>query len=85
MLSKFFIMFYIAFLAKSTYRRLQRGEILLVSHGGQILSLMNQIQAQARASANVEMVAVKGVAAGEVIGAGEALEETKSSDVSHDV
>ena len=85
MLSKFFLMFYVAYIAKSVYIRLQRGEVLLVSHGQQILALVNSIQQQSRANANVEMTAVKGVAAGEVIGAGQALDDTNSSEIMNDV
>ena len=37
----FFYNFYIAYLAKSFYRRLERGEIILVTHGRSIVELID--------------------------------------------
>ena len=37
-------LFYLALLAKSFYRRIERGELILVSHGKSIVELVNTIQ-----------------------------------------
>lgn len=40
--------FYVAYIARSFQRRLERGEIILVSHGKAIVDLVNQIQTSNR-------------------------------------
>jgi len=40
---KFFVLFYNCYLAKSLFKRLERGELILCSHGRQVVDLINQI------------------------------------------
>jgi len=43
-LMRFLYLFYIAFISKSYYRRIERGEIILVTHGKSIVELINAVQ-----------------------------------------
>ena len=41
---RFAYIFYVAYITKSYYRRLERGELILVSHGKSIVELINTLQ-----------------------------------------
>ena len=51
-----------AYLAKSYYRRLERGELILVNHGRSIVELINQVQNSSGAGTgrgqDIELMAV---------------------------
>ena len=63
-LLRFCYLFYVAYITKSYYRRLQRGERILVECGRSIVELINQVQMNnaSSSSQDIELVAVKGVA-----------------------
>ncbi len=73
---RFAYLFYVAYIAKSYYRRIERGELILVTHGKSIVELINTIQNQQKKN-DIELVAVKGVAVadGQVIAPGGQIED----------
>eukprot|EP00347_Sterkiella_histriomuscorum_P008188 403346044 len=76
-------LFYVAYIAKSFYRRLERGEIILVNHGRSIVELINQVQNNNQGGTggsrgqDIELVAVQGIAMaeGQVIVPGGTLDD----------
>ena len=80
---RFAYLFYVAFIAKSFYRRIERGELILVNHGRSIAMLIDHIQTQ-KSKTDLEMVAVKGVAVaqGEVVVPGESVGSVNTSTTS---
>ena len=78
---RFAFLFYVAYISKSFYRRLERGELILVTHGKSIVELINTIQSQQRKN-DIEMVAVRGVAVaeGQIIAPGGQITDLDLSD-----
>ena len=52
--------FYVSYLAKSYYRRVERGELILVNHGRAIVELINTVQNNnnSQRSRDIELTAV---------------------------
>ena len=57
---RFCYLFYAAYLAKSYYRRLERGEKILVNYGKSIVELINSIQSSQRKN-DIELSSVHGI------------------------
>ena len=71
---RFVYYYYSAFIVGSYYRRLERGELILVSHGKGVVELISAVQTSQK-NTDMELQSVKGVAVGESIGTGQTLEE----------
>ena len=55
------LLLYSAYIAKSYYRRLERGEIILATYGRSIVELIDQVTSQ-KSKSDLELQAVRGVA-----------------------
>ena len=60
---RFLYYYYAAYLIRSYYRRLERGELILVSHGKSIVELISAVQTSQNKN-DMELQSVKGVALG---------------------
>lgn len=52
-------LYYVAYIAKSLYRRLERGEIILVNHGRSIVELINKVTKSQSQGRDIELSSVQ--------------------------
>ena len=69
-------LFYVAYIAKSYQRRVERGEFILVQHGKAIVELINQVQKKQKN--DIELTSVGGAAKNKT--SSELNEETKDQE-----
>lgn len=73
---RFSYYYYAAYIVGSYYRRLERGELILVSHGKSIVELISAVN-NSQNKTDMELQSVRGVAVshGQAIGIGQQLED----------